>query len=397
MSVIFRKQKEDVRITTIGRLSIIIFISALSFALIDTIWAIYMDSFLNNIALVGFLSALFTLVSFISYFFFIPFVQKTSKSKIYSYTLLLFAVCFVLFAINTKFYFFVVLAFILTILITLKITSMGIIIKDKSSKKLLSRNEGLIYTFANVSWLIGPLIAGFIAEKYSINLVFVLASIFSFIAFLLFKLSKIKDLNIKKKEDRNLIKNFFEFFKDKNRVFAYILGGGVNLWWTLIYLFVPLFIIRSGLHEIWIGYFLSAIVLPLILLEYFFGKLAGKIGFRKIFRIGYIIPCILAVMCFFISNIFFILLLLVLASVGLAMLESTTESYFLDITKGKNMLRFYGPYNTTIDVNSFIAKILASTLIVFFPFKSIFLLFGFFMFTMFLISFKTKKVIEAKR
>lgn len=397
MSVIFRKQKEGTKMTTIGRLSIIIFISALSFALIDTIWAIYMDSFLNNIALVGFLSALFTLVSFISYFFFIPFVQKTSKSKIYSYTLLLFAVCFALFAINTKFYFFVVLAFILTILITLKVTSMGIIIKDKSSRKLLSRNEGLVYTFANVSWLIGPLIAGFIAEKYGINLVFVLASIFSFIAFLLFKLSKIKDSNIKKKQDSDLIKNFFEFFKDKNRVFAYLLGGGVNLWWTLIYLFIPLFIIRNGLHEIWIGYFLSAVTFPLILFEYQFGKLAGKVGFRKIFKIGYIIPCILVVMCFFIGNIYFILLLLVLASIGLAMLEPTTESYFLDITKGKNMLRFYGPYNTTIDVSSFIGKVLASALILFFPFKSIFLLFGFLMFIMFLISFRTKNVIEAKR
>lgn len=397
MGVMFRKQKEEFKVTKIGVLAIIIFIGGLASSFIDTIWAVYMDSFLHNIVLVGYLSALFTLISFISYFFFIPYIERTSKSKIYSYTLLAFAITYILFAINTKFYFFIPLAFILTILVTLRITSIGIIIKDKSSKKLLSRNEGLIYTFANVSWLLGPLVAGFIAEKYKINLVFVLASIFIFTSFLLFKISKIKDVNIKKNPDKNITKNFFEFFKNRNRVLAYILGGGVNLWWTLIYLFMPLYIIRSGLHELWIGYFLSAVVFPLILFEYYFGKLAGKIGFKKIFKIGYIIPCVLCLSCFFIGNIYIILFLLVLASVGLSMLESTTEAYFFDVLKKKDVTRFYGPYNTTIDLNQLVSKIIASSLLIFFPLKSIFLLFGLFMFIMFIISFRIKDVIEVKK
>ena len=63
--------------------------------------------------------------------------------------------------------------------------------------------------------------------------------------------------------------------------------------------------------------------------------------------------------------------------------------------KGKEALRFYGPYNTTIDVNNFIVKIAASILLIFLPFKFIFLLFGGFMFVFFLVSFKMRDVVES--
>jgi MFS family permease len=248
----------------------------------------------------------------------------------------------------------------------------------------------------NTAWVIGPLIAGYIASKFNIRFVFMLASIFVFIAFLVFLVSRIKDTNIKKKVDNNITKNFIDFFKDRDRVVAYMLRGGISLWWILPYLFMPLFMIRNGLNALWVGYFLFAIPIPLILFEYKFGKLASKIGFKKIFNMGYLIPCIITLICFFVTDIYVILSLLVLASVGLAMLEPTTEAYFFNILKGKQDLRFYGPYNTTININHLIAKILPATLLIFLPFKFIFLLFSLFMFLFFLLSFKVKNIIEKR-
>jgi len=105
---------------------------------------------------------------------------------------------------------------------------------------------------------------------------------------------RIKDLNIKKKPDFNITKNFFAFFKSKDRVISYILGGGVNLWWILIFLFMPLFILRQGLDDLWIGYFLFASMVPLVALTYLFAKKAGKIGFKRIFKIGFLIPAVLS-------------------------------------------------------------------------------------------------------
>ncbi|HUS49193.1 MAG TPA: MFS transporter [Candidatus Paceibacterota bacterium] len=397
MSILLRKFRGIPRTTGIARLAIVGFIVSFASALISTIWAVYMDSFLKSIVLVGFISALLTLVSFIAYFLFIPLIEKKSKSKIFFFTLILFAVAYVLFAINTKFYLFIILAFLITILMALRTTSFGIIVKDKSSEKQLSRNEGLMYTFMNIAWVIGPLIAGYISSSFGIGIIFTLSAIFILIAALFFKLSKISDANIKKKADTNIIKNFTDFFKNKDRVYAYIVGGGVSLWWVLIYLFVPLYMIRNGLNILWIGYFLFAIAIPLIIFEFFFSKLAGKIGFKKIFKIGFVIPAILAIACFFISNIYVILALLVLASIGLAMLEPTTEAYFFDITKKQDESRFYGPYNTTIEVHNFLGKIISVGLLLILPFKYIFLLFGLLMLFFVFISFITKEVIEKRK
>jgi MFS family permease len=218
-----------------------------------------------------------------------------------------------------------------------------------------------------------------------------------FLSFIIFKFSGIKDNNIKKKIDSDFIKNFFDFFKDKDRKKAYILGGGVNFWLILIYLYMPIFILNSGLNDLWIGYFLFATALPALFLEYYLAKLAGKTGFKKIFKLGYLILSFAALICFFVGNIYFIMLILVLASIGLSMIEPTTEAYFFHTVKTKEQEnKYYGPYNTTIDISQFIVKILGGVLLWFLPFKFLFLFFGLFMFGYFLICFKIKEIREDK-
>ncbi len=397
MSFLLRKQKGLI-FTGIAKLTIIGFIATIAFAFVDTIWAVYLESFVKNISIVGFISAGLTVISFFSYFYFIPLIERSNKSKICFYSLLGFAISYVLFAINKNFYVVVVLAFIITILTTLRITSFGIIVRDKSSGKNLARNEGLMYTFGNIAWLVGPLIAGFLAEKYNLSLIFVLAAIFIIISLFIFKISKINDANIVKRNNPKIWKDFIDFFKNKTRVVAYFLGGGVNFWWSLIFLFMPIYMVESGLGMRYVGYFLFAIAVPLVSLEYFFSKLAGKIGFKKIFKIGFFIPFVLVTICFFVTNLYIILLLLVLASVGMAMIEPTTEAYFFDILKNKKEeCRFYGPYNTTMDVNYFVGKFIAATILLFLPFKFLFLFFGLFLFLFFLLSFSVKNVIENRR
>ncbi|MCR4284781.1 MAG: MFS transporter [archaeon] len=397
MGILMRLRGGRRNLTVIGRLAIVLFIIALSSAYLDTIWAVYLDSFLKDASLVGFVSAVLTIISFISYFLIIPLIEKHDKAKIYLISLFLSMIFYILFSINENFFLFILLAALLTIMYTLRISSLGIIIRDNSKNKEVSSNEGLLYTFGSVAWLIGPLIAGYVASMYGIPKVFLLAAVFIFIGLILFKSSNIKDPKGKERIDSNMLKNFLDFFKDKKRAHAYILGGGVNLWWTFIYLFIPLMIIRSGLGDLWIGYFLFAVAIPLIALDYIFAKSASKKGFKSLFQTGYLIVSIISFICFFVPNIYVILSLLVLASIGMAMVEPTTEAYFFDILKGKEKYRFYSPYNTTIDVAGFIGKLSAAILLIFLPFKYLFILFAVFMFLLFLTASKVKKVIESNR
>ncbi|MBD3252533.1 MFS transporter, partial [Candidatus Pacearchaeota archaeon] len=111
----------------------------------------------------------------------------------------------------------------------------------------------------------------------------------------------------------------------------------------------------------------------------------------------FLIPAVIILLCFFISNIYYILSLIVLASLGLAMLEPTIEAYFFDLLNEKQTLRYYSPFLTSINAGKIISKIIASFILLFLPFKFIFLFYALVMFSLFFISFKTKNIIESRR
>lgn len=397
MGIFIKKPFYHFKADRITKLGAVAFIVTLATAYIGTIWAVFLDSFLHNTSYVGFLMAFLTAISFASYFLFIPIIEKSSKSHLYSLALAILALAYVLLSFDTNVSLLIVLSVIITIAITIRITCFGIIIKNKSKSNQLSSNEGFIYSLVNTAWVIGPLIALAIISNFNIRAIFLFAAFFMIFALLLFKYENIKDNSQKKKIDYSIIKNFKDFFKKRERRISYVLSGGVNLWWALIYTYIPLFIIRNALTEKTVSYFLFAVPIPLITLEYYFAKKANKCGFKKMFKSGFIIAALAALACFFVSNIYIILALLVLASIGMAMLEPTTEAYFFDISSKQEAQRFYGPYNTTIDVNLFLGEILAATLLLFLPFKYVFLLFSALMFILFLISFKAKNILEFRR
>ncbi|MEK6820259.1 MAG: hypothetical protein AABX71_00935 [Nanoarchaeota archaeon] len=70
MGVLIRKGKGVFIFTGIAKLAVIGLLVSLSSALIDTIWAVYMDGFMHSVVLVGFfllslLSSLSSLTSFL--------------------------------------------------------------------------------------------------------------------------------------------------------------------------------------------------------------------------------------------------------------------------------------------------------------------------------------------
>ncbi len=379
-----------------AKLGLVAFIVSFSSALTNTVWAVYIKGFVGSEVYVGVVSAFLTLIAFASYFFFIPVVEKYDKSKIFYYALALAIPFYALMFFAKNIYMFLAISFFITVLFTLRITSFGIIVKDRSKKGQLSGNEGFLYSFMNLSWVIAPLIGGYLASSLGSRYVFLFASLFLLFGLVTFKAVKIRDSRVKKNIDSNIKKNFMEFFKDRDRFFAYVLGAGVVMWFTLIYLFMPLYIIKSGLDELWIGYFLFAISVPLIFTEYKFSKMASKFGFKKLFMTGFMFAGLIAIACFYAPNIYWIMVLLVISSFGMAMVEPTVEAYFFDVLKKGESSRFYGPYNTRADVGGLIARVLATILLVFLPFEYLFLLFAAFMFAMLFFVWRMRDIVESE-
>jgi|TARA_Y100000310_G_scaffold181883_1_gene181909 MFS family permease len=381
----------------IDKLGMITLFSSIGLAAIMTIWAVYLDSFLHNASYVGFLTAFFIIIGSLSYIFFIPIIEKKNKVKLYLTILFLFTISYILFGLFSNLYAVIILGIITSILASLGITCLGIIVRDKTRDSSVSKNEGIIFTSRNIAFLLGPIIAGFIANKYGMANVFFFAAIAMFISLILFKLMNIQDNRVKKRVDKNSIKVFIDFFKKRERTLSYFTSGGITFWWALIYTYIPIYILNNDLGKEVIGYFLAAMTIPLILTEYSFGKLAGKIGFKKIFVLGYLIIGFFTILAFFFSNIYIVLALLILASFGAGMLEPTTEAYFFDTITKEQRDKFYGPYNTTINLNAFMGRVFAAILLLFLPFKFIFILFGITMFLFAIVSSKTKDIIESKK
>ena len=398
MGILIRKNHQIIFFTRMAKLAFVLLLVSMSSSFVDTIWAVYLESFLHNTSLVGFFSGALSVLSFISFFLLVPFVAKSRKSVLYSTSLILLALFYFLVGINKNFVLFAIFSFFITILFTLRITSFGIILRDKSNSKYLSRNEGLMYTFSNVAWVIGPLLAGFIFVKGSISLVFIFASLFLLLAFLFFKFSEIYDGNLVRHHSPDIFRNFLIFFKNHDMRIAYLLGMGVTFWWALIYLYMPLYILQSNLDKTWIGIFLFLVAIPLIIFEYPASKFGGKHGFRLLFKTGYFILFLTPLVIFFINNIFVVFSLLILASFGIAMIEPTTEAYFFDILKNKkDTNKFYGPYNTAIEAGLITGKLIPAAFLIFLPFKYVFLIFSLSMLIFFAVSFKAKKVVEMRK
>jgi len=381
----------------IKRLGIFGTFTALGLSAIITIWAIYLDSYLHNASYVGFLTAFFTIIGTLTFIFAVPLIEKINKVKFFSLILILLFIFYALFSIISNFYIVIILGIITSIIGSLRISAYGILIREKSKDSSLSKNEGLIYTILNSSFFIAPIIAGFIASKYGIKYVFLFGSLMFLVSFLLSKKLKLKEIKPKKKIDKNPLKLFFDFFKDKNKRLAYFLGGGIHFWWVLIYVFVPIYMYENNLGNKIIGYFIAAIVLPLILSEYKIGKIASKKGFKKLFFYGYTILGLTALICFFITNIYLMLIILILASFGAAMIEPINEAYFFDIIKKKDREKYYPQYLTVIGISPFFSRFFSAVVLLIFPFKFIFLLFAIVMFSIAILSSKVKNIVESKK
>jgi len=381
----------------IEKLGLITLISALAIALVSTIWSVYAESIIKDASEVGLINTLFGIIGVIGFIIFIPFIEKNSKTRILGITLITYSLSYFLFLKFSSEIAIIILGAIIYLSGSLRINTLGIILRDKSKSKSVSRNTGFMYTMLNLSWLIAPIIAGFLSQKFGFKAVFLISGILMILAYILFKLSKIEDNRTTKKIDKNPLKISKDFFSNKKFIINYIISGGISFWWAFIYIFIPIYIIESGKTNLTLGYFLAGVVVPLILLELYFAKIAAKSGFKKMFFIGYLILTISAIVCFLINNLYARLGLLIIGSIGIAMIESTSEAYFFDITSQKERDKFYGVYNTTIYINYAISAGIISILIKFLQFKYSFLVISLFMLFFTLISLKAKNIIESRR
>lgn len=373
--------------------AIIGLILAIALSAIETIWPVYLESFGLSTSSIGFISASLVLVSVTSSLLSIPLFNKIKSYNILIITLLVFASSYMILYLFNNLMLFLIITYIIVVFLILKIESFDIVFRDSSSQKKLAEDEGKLWSLTNVGWLIGPLLAGLIASQFNIANVFLLASIASIISFII--LLGVKTPPQKKKEmDINIFRNLKTYIKTKNLLVAYSFGVGIEVWWSLVYIYMPLFIIKSNLGVHWVGIFLSLVVLPLIISEYRVGKIAKLIGFRNFFFTGFFVFSLISLILFLINDIKISIILVIMASFGMALLEPMRQTYFFSIIKNYEEEKYYPIFATSGELGKFLGKVIIATVLLYLPPRFAFITMTFLMLIFTLISASVKEKIK---
>jgi len=367
---------------------------ATSAAVISTIWSLYINSFVNNMPLVGIIDGFLTIIMIFSLLFLTPVIERYPESKIFMFCIFWTLISYILLYFTNSFFVFLVVAALLMITKALRVESFGILIRDSTRISKIGKTEGLKYSFSNIGWVIGPLLGGLIAAKFGIKPIFLVSALFLiFVLFILIKF-KIKDTNHYTKNPATLrgsLKNVKDFFSNKKFIKIYSIAGGMSFYWSILYIYLPLFIVDKGLPVSWVGLFLFGISLPLIFLEYPVGKIADKTGFKIFFVLGYGILALFSLIAFFAQSIYSLILILVIGSIGAAFLEGNRESHFFKTIKKSEEEKFYGPYMTTTAVFYSLGGFVGAAVISILPRNYIFLMLSLAMLAAFLVSLTVKE------
>jgi len=359
-----------------ARLANVSLFICLSFAAFTTVWSIYLDSFLHNASMVGLISGSLGVVSILGFLFFTPLIEKYPESKIWVMAALTLIMAYFMLYLVKSIYLVLIGAGIYVLARVLYTEVQGILICDSCKKKDLGKGVGFYGSFRNIGYVLGPLLAGFIAFKLGIPFVFLFCGVFVLLAFFMFETIKLKECNHHTKDEGTLkssFHNLITYFKTWKLFKAYIVSGGVPFYWAIIYIFGPLYAIRNGLSGNEVGIFLFCVAIPMVLFSYSSGKMADKIGYRKLFIFGHLIMASFMFLAFISKDFYFTLLYIILGSIGASFIESPRESYFFTKVKKSEEEKYYGPYKTHGTVFDMSGQILGGIILIFLPLKYIFL------------------------
>ena len=358
--------------------------------LIAPILPLFIKNLVKEEAYVGYIFTITSLMLLISNFVVIKLLQKINKLNLFRISALISGISYLVLSVITNLYQFLILEIFRVLALVSGFMIVMLYIREYSSRKTIGKNEGLYYTTANLAWMIGPLIGGLIAEAYQFKTSFILAAVFPLIIFILLFIKPLKKDHTTVQTNTSF-QNIKLFFKDKNLRKIYFIATGGVLWVISTYIYLPLFIRDNNFSISYIGYALFAMVIPLVLFEIPAGKLADKIGYRKVFFMGFALIALAALSIFF-ATPFMTIILIILASIGVAFVEPLRDAYFFAYIKKSDELKYIAPYVTHHEAASLIGPLILSSILLFAPFKIMFTIMGVFMLAFALLSLTLKEI-----
>ncbi|MFA5030146.1 MAG: MFS transporter [Patescibacteria group bacterium] len=320
---------QTISIRVRGILSITL-LRALSGALLSPIISLYIKQFVDSDVLVSVILTCSYLFGVISLIYGSYIIEKLQKRKTMILSLIAYCVVLLLFASNNSSSGMILFFVIYTFLFTLLQLNISLYIDHFSNKKNIATNFGKNGVLGNIGWIIGPILGGLLAAQFSFIEVFLLSSLFAFLALIIFVFSEPPE-HLRHKNLHHHVhirQNIVGFFKNSFLRRMYINSLGFNIMYGSMFL-APLFFKELGADITLIGFFMGLMAIPWIILELPIGKIADKKhNEKRMFTWGYILLFITLIGFGISKNYYMAFAFLFFTSVATSFIEQTIFPLF---------------------------------------------------------------------
>lgn len=351
-------------------------------SLLLPIFPTFIEDIINSESLVGYFYSGMAIAMIIGGLLSPYLFKKFSRTKVLLSTLIFFALLTLSYVFVGSTSELLIIEFLRTFIALLIVMTLSLMVNDYTESKDLGKTEGVYFFVSNLGWLIGVFLGGVVAKYYGVEPIFALSGLMLIFAFIYFShqqfIEQKPELNAPQKKhiEKHTLKRIKEFFKSGVRARAYFFTLAYLMWPVFKAVAIPLFVKDAGFGSDTTGLIMALAIVPLVLFEMPVGEYADKHGVKKPFILGFLILAVCALgIC--ISPIFILdAALIACAGIGASFIEPLHDTYFFKNIKKEEEDEFYGVFITASPIARFIAPAIISTILIFAPFKAVFLVFG---------------------
>ena len=355
-----------------------LFLQGVFFSFSSAILSYVLSSYIEEYIGSNYVSIIYLIPNIITIFLIFHFGKIIKKIGIYTaylldIVLLFFSLFLEVFSDHNIFY----IVFLLIVYQTTMALSWIFIdyyIEKYSSDSSTGNTKGIQWTTINLTFLFGPLLAGFLVSHFGYSPVFFLSSIM-IIPPLIFIVKGFKNIKIVREENTKI--NLRKIHRNKAVWKISIMNFLLNFFYCWMTIFTPLYM-NKVLNLTWdkIGIIMSIVLIPFIIFQYPAGKVADKyLGEKELLMISTLILGVSTIALFFVKNVFWFTLILFLTRIGASILEIIREVYLYKNLDASN-IDLISFYKLVSPLSWVIGPVLSSILLNIFDMKYLFLILG---------------------
>ena len=333
--------------TQLPLISTIFLLYSIVIGAVITIHPLYLELFLKTPEWVGLVAALSSLAGML---FSLPaglLADKLGRKRLLIASFLLLAAVLTAFFINTSLYALIGLQLAFGTAMAPAWVLSEAFIKDISPTGRRGEFRSVFGTFANAGLFTGPLIGGFLADRFALRTPYLFSTLLLLASLtLILKLIDNSDNrhgnapNNENSKDE-LLAVLKEFRAQRELMVLALCTVALFFWYSARWVFGPLFLERLGYSPFIIGLWIGVSGAPYLFFQIPLGKFADQIGKTRLICLGFAISSVFIIPLGFLQSLPSLLLTVFIISLGTTLVEPLLEARVTDLVPRER----YGAYS----------------------------------------------------